>query len=139
VTRLKLLTFWIRHQDRTGREIGVTANPLVKTTLETLTLLNEQKILEDGWAANNKEPECTAIALDLPSAAKAFEKVKTILTCIWGVLGVPLVNVIQHLLLPNEEEIDLAFGENDSKYTSQDHETITRCPILMEDCNYDLS
>jgi len=25
-----------------------------------------------------------------------------------------------------------------SQYTSHDHETITRCPILAEDCNYDL-
>ena len=61
------------------------------------------------------------------------------MTHIWGVLGVPVVYVIQHLLLPDEEVTDLAYGENDSKYTSQDHETITRCPILMEDCNYDLS
>ena len=94
VTRLKLLTFWIRHQIRTGREIGGTSNPLVRTNLATLNLLKEQKRLEDGWAANNKEPEYTAIALDLTSADKAFEKVKTILTRIWGVLGVPLVYVI---------------------------------------------
>jgi hypothetical protein len=50
----------------------------------TLNLLKEQKRLKDGWAANNKEPEYTAVALDLPSAAKAFEKVKTILTRMTG-------------------------------------------------------
>ena len=43
VTRLKLLTFWIRHQDRTGREVGTTAHPLVRTTLADLNLLKEQK------------------------------------------------------------------------------------------------
>ena len=88
VSRLKLLTFWIRHQTRTKREVGVTANPLVRTKLATLNLLREQKRLEDGWAANNKEPEyTTTIALDLASAAKAFEKVKTILTRVGGYFG----------------------------------------------------
>ena len=28
VTQIKLLTFWVRHQDRTRRESGVTPNPL---------------------------------------------------------------------------------------------------------------
>jgi hypothetical protein len=80
VTRLKLLTFWISHQTCTGCEIGGTLNPLVKTELKTLNLLKEKKRLKDGWAANNKEPAYIAISLDLASAAKAFEKVKTILT-----------------------------------------------------------
>ena len=56
VTQLKLMTFWIRHQTRTGREIGGNSNPLVKTELNTLNLLKEQKRLKDRWAANNKEP-----------------------------------------------------------------------------------
>ncbi len=72
----------------------MTSNPLVRTELTTLNLLKEQKRLKDGWAANNKEPKYAAIALDLASAAKAFEKVKTIFTRIRGVLGVPLVYVI---------------------------------------------
>ncbi len=66
----------------------------MRINLATLNQLKEQKRLEDGWAANNKEPEYVSIALDLASAAKAFEKVKTILTRIRGVLGVPLVYVI---------------------------------------------
>jgi len=124
--------------------IGGVQNPLVRTELKTLNLLKEQKRLEDGWAANNKEPEYTAIAINLASAAKAFEKVKTILTRIRGVLGVPLVYVIRHLLIPEDEDDDPAFGDDDtivgkSKYTSHDHETITRCPVLTEDCDYDLS
>jgi hypothetical protein len=66
----------------------------VRTELATLNLLKEQKRLKDGWAANNKEPEYTVIALDLTSAPKAFKKVKTLLTRVRGVLGVPLVYVI---------------------------------------------
>jgi len=143
VTRLKLLTFWIRHQHRTRREIGGVQNPLVRTDLATLNQLKEQKRLKDGWAANNKEPEHVSIALVLASAAKAFEKVKTLLTRIRGVLGVPLIYVIRHLLTPEEPDQDPAFGVNDtivgaSQYTSHDHETITRCPILAKNCDYNL-
>jgi hypothetical protein len=94
MTRLKLLTFWVRHQLHTGRAIGGPARHLVRVELAELDLLKEQKRLKDGWVANNKEPEYTAIALDLTSAAKAFEKVKTILTRVRGVLGVLLVYVI---------------------------------------------
>ena len=43
------------------------------------------------------------------------------------------------MLLPEDNDEDPAFGEDGSKYTSHDHETITRCPILTEDCDYDLS
>jgi hypothetical protein len=119
--------------------IGGVQNPLVGIELATLNELKEQKRLEDGWAANNKEPKYTAIALDLASAAKAFEKVKTILTHVRGVLGVPLVYVIRHQLIPKEDEHDPTFGEDDingkSKYTSHDHKTITCCPILAKNCD----
>jgi len=115
----------------------------VRINLATLNQLKEQKRLKDGWAANSKEPEYVSIALDLASAAKVFEKVKTLLTRIRGVLGVPLVYVIRHLLIPKDPNRDPAFGNNDmiagdSEYTSHDHETITRCPILAENCDYNL-
>ena len=143
VTRLKLLTFWVRHQNCTGCTIGGVHNPLVRVELNELTLFKEQKRLEDGWAANNKEPKYTAIALDITSAAKSFEKVKTLLTRVQGVLGVPLVYVIRHILIPKDNNDDPAFGEENaahglSKYTSIDHETITRCPIVTEDVDWDL-
>jgi hypothetical protein len=135
VTRLKLMTFWVRHQYRTSHVIGGVGNPLVRIDLKTITLLKvkEQKRLEDGWAANSKEPEYTTIALDIASAAIAFEKVKTILTRVRGVLGVPLVYVIQRQLFPEEERDDPAFGDDNDKkpqYTSHNHEMITRCPIV---------
>ena len=133
IARLKLLTFWVRHQQRTGRAIGGPTRHLVRVELADLDLLKEQKRLEDGWAANNKEPEYTAIALDLASAAKAFEKVKTLLTRIRGVLGVPLVYVIRHILIPEEPDRDPPFEDED-----HDHETIARCPILADSADYDL-
>ena len=93
----------------------------------------------DGWASNNKEPEYTAIALDLASATKAFEKVKNILTLIRGVLGVPLVYVIRHLLIPENEDRDPAFREDDSKFTSHDNETTVCTAILTNEADYDLT
>ena len=74
VTRLKLLTFWIRHRICTGRELGGTQNPLARTKLKTLNLLNEQKRLKDGWADNKKEPEYTAITLDLPQPLRLLKR-----------------------------------------------------------------
>jgi hypothetical protein len=141
VTRLKLMTFWVRHQHHTDRAIGGTSNPLVRIELKDLNLLKELKRLEDGWAANNKEPEYTAIALDLTSAAKAFKKVKTSLTHIRGVLGAPLVYVIRHQLVPEYERDDLAFGDDDNTngtptYTSHDQEMISQCPILTDACDF---
>jgi hypothetical protein len=144
MTRLKLLTFWVRHQLHTGRAVGGPARHLVRVELAELDLLKEQKRLKDGWVANNKEPEYTAIALDLASAAKAFEKVKTILTRIRGVLGVLLVYVIRHQPVPEVEERDPEFGGEDApvtgacKYTSHDHEMITRCPIISDNADWDL-
>jgi hypothetical protein len=113
----------------------------VRIELKDLNLLKEQKRLEDSWAANNKEPEYTAIALDLTSAAKAFEKVKTILTRIRGVLGFPLIYVIRHQLVPEYEKDDFAFGDNGNangtpSYTSHDQEMISRCPILTDACDF---
>jgi len=98
--------------------IGGTQNPLMRTELKTLNLLKEQKRLKDGWAVNNKEPIYTAIALDLASAAKAFENVKTILTPIRGVLGVPLIYVIRHLLIPKDEDNDPTFGDPSTPLTT---------------------
>ena len=63
---------------------------------------------------------------------------KTILTRIRGVLGVPLVYVVRHLLTPDLDRDDPEFGDDDSKYTSHNHETITRCFIVFEDYDWDL-
>jgi hypothetical protein len=43
VTRLKLATIWIKHQDLTLQEVGVTAKPLVLMTLLVINTLKEQK------------------------------------------------------------------------------------------------
>ncbi len=43
-TKLKLSCFWIRHQHRTSREIGVTSRPLVKIDYSgAIELLQQQK------------------------------------------------------------------------------------------------
>jgi hypothetical protein len=48
VTRLKLLCFWIKHQYRTSREIGMTSKPLVAVKFERISLLQLQKSDKDA-------------------------------------------------------------------------------------------
>ncbi len=103
VTRLKWLAFWFKHQDQTMCVVGMNAKPLVMTTLIMINLLMMQKHLEDTWASEIKDPDYIAKTLDTSSAMKAFEKVKTILR-VCGVTGVPLVYVVRHQLIPEEED-----------------------------------
>ncbi len=51
--------------------------------------------------------------------------------------GVPLVYVIKILIIPEDEDDDPPFGEEDTKYTSVDMETMARTPILSDDADYD--
>ena len=74
--RLKLAIFWIKHQDRTQREVGIPANPLVRVTLNTMMLIKTQKQLGDKWRLGNKEPDYPAQTLDLASATKTFNKTR---------------------------------------------------------------
>ncbi len=82
--RLKLAIFWIKHQYRTQREIGIPAAPLVRVTFDTIMLLKTQKQLEDEWHLGNKEPDYDPVTLDLASATKALNKTRTILTACEG-------------------------------------------------------
>jgi hypothetical protein len=56
VARLKLMIFWIKHQDRTLCKIGLPGKPLVRVTLDMILTLKTQKHLEDKWRSGNKEP-----------------------------------------------------------------------------------
>ncbi len=100
VTRLILLSFWIKHQDQTCCEIGTIRKLLVQSTLVMLNALKEQKWLKENWAADNKEPDYVSITLDLSLATKANEKIKTILTHVRGAMRVPLVYAIRRQLIP---------------------------------------
>jgi hypothetical protein len=61
---------------------------------------------------------------------KAFERVKTILTCIPGATGVPIVYDVRHQLIPESKyNNDPPFREEDINYTSIDQETVARTPI----------
>jgi hypothetical protein len=131
VTQLKLATFWVNHQLRTNRPAGHPDRVLVKVTQREILLLREQKRLEDNWCSNNKEPDYTPLTLNVASAPKVFEKMKTILTRICGVQGAPLAYVIRHKIEPPSWRDDNAFGEEDSAYASHDEEMIARAPIIQ--------
>ena len=77
-TKLKLACFWVRHQHRTSREIGVTSRPLVKTNYSgAIELLLQQKQDKDNWATDNKEPDYPSLTQDTSTATRVFDKVKT--------------------------------------------------------------
>jgi hypothetical protein len=135
LARLKLAIFWIKHQDRTQREIGVPGRSLVTIKLDIMLLLKTQKQLEDKWRLGNKEPDYPVQTLDLALATKTFDKTRTILSRVRGVTGVPLSYVIQNILFPPHEADDPAFGEQESIYTSIDLELISWAPILREHAN----
>ncbi len=135
-TKLKLACFWIRHQHRTLREIGVTSRPPVKINYSgAIELLQQQKQVEDNWATNNKEPDYPSLSLDTATATRVFDKVKTLLGQVWGVTGVPLMNVTRVALVPEDENDDPPFGDKETKYTSIDMEMIARATILSNNAD----
>jgi hypothetical protein len=58
------------------------------------------------------------------------------MTCIRGAMGVPIVYVVRHQLIPENKDGDPPFGDEDTNYTSIDQEMIARTPILTNDANY---
>ncbi len=138
VTKLKLVCFWIRHQHRTSREIGGAGRPLVQIKYNgTMDLLQQQKQDKDNWASDNKEPEYTPLTQDTATATKIFDKVKSILAQVHGVMGVPLVYVIRVVLIPKDEKNDPPFGDKDTNYTSIDMEMMAHAPILSNKADFD--
>ena len=47
----------------------------------------------------------------------------------------PLLYVIRVALVPEDDDDDPAFGDEDSKYTSIDMEMIARAPILSDEAD----
>ena len=133
--RLKLAIFWIKHQDRTQREIGVPTALLVKVDLNTIMLLKTQKQLKDEWRLSNKEPNNLPVTLDLALTTKTHNKNMTILSRVRGVAGIPLSYVIRNILYPPFAANDPAIGEPDSAYSSIDSELISGAPILHENAD----
>jgi hypothetical protein len=81
------------------------------------------------------EPEYPLLTLDTSTATKAFNKVRIILGQTCGVTGVPLLYVIRVALVPEDDDGDPAFGDEDSKYTSIDMEMIALAPILSDEAD----
>jgi hypothetical protein len=70
------------------------------------------------------------MTLDVASALKVFNKIKSTLTWIRRNAGIPLAYVIRHQLEPPDWEEDPLYGNEDSIYPSYDEEMIARAPIL---------
>ena len=133
VQRLKLVIYWVKYQIRTNRPFFSHGEPtryLSEVERSDFLPLREQKEMVDTWFENNKEPDHSPLTLDVASAPKVFDKIKTILTRVRGAAGIPLAYVIRHQLEPPDGDDDPPYGEDDSKYPSYDEEMIARAPIL---------
>ncbi len=114
----------------------MTSRPFVKINYSgAIELLQQQKRDKDNWATNNKEPDYPPLTLDPSTATRVFDKIKTLLGRVWGVTGMPLVYVIRVVLVPEDENEDPPFGDEESKYTSIDMEMIAHAPILSNDAD----
>jgi len=137
VTRLKLISFYVKHVARTSRTLGEI------TSLEERAILQykDQRDLELSWSDANPTPDSfPPVTLDTKTAAATFERVRNILSRIRGCTGVPLSYVIRHTLIPPDEEEDPSyFDEEGSTYASIDLEMIARAPILSPRANEDWS
>ncbi len=113
-----------------------TQRPLVKNAYSgEIDRLRQQKQEEDQWAAACTEPKYPSLTLDTSTATKSFDKVRTILGQTHGVTGVPLLYVIRVALVPEDDDDNPAFRDEDSKYTSIDMEMIARTPVLSDEAN----
>ena len=128
VTRLKLISFYVKHIARTSRTLGEV------TTLDERPILQykDQRDLELSWTDSNPIPDSfPPVVLDTKTAAATFERVRNILSRIRGCTGVPLSYVIRHNLIPPDEDEDPSyFDEEGPTYASIDLELIARAPIL---------
>ena len=125
---------WIKFQIRTNRPFyhrGETVRHLSEVETNDFLPLRKQKKLVDAWFNLEKEPDHAPMTLDVASAPKVFDKIKTILTRVRGSAGIPLAYVIRHQLEPPDWEEDLPYGKEGSIYPSYDQEMIARAPILQ--------
>ncbi len=127
------MIYWVKYQVRTNRPFvsrGETHRYLSEVETRDFLPLREQKEIVDTWFDTNKEPDYSPLTLDVASAPKVFDKIKTILTRVRGAAGIPLAYVIRHQLEPPKWDDDPPYGDEDSIYPSYDKEMIARAPIL---------
>ena len=102
VQRLKLAIYWVKYQIRTNqpflnREGTELTRYLSDTAKDDFLPLREQKELVDTWFETNKEPDYSPLTLDVASAPKVFDKIKTILTRVRGAAEIPLALSLIHI------------------------------------------
>jgi hypothetical protein len=82
------------------------------------------------------EPKYPLLTLDTSTATKAFDNVRTFSGQTRGVTGVPLLYVIRvALVLPEDDDDNPSFGDEDLKYISIDMEMIAHAPILSDEAD----
>ncbi len=81
VSRLKLVIYWVKYQVRTNRPFVSREMHHYLSEVETRDFLplREQKEIVDTWFDTIKEPDYSPLTLDMASAPKVFDKIKTII------------------------------------------------------------
>ena len=131
VQRLQLLVFYYKHLD----QIQMKFNP-DWVTIEALSKLKDQKILEQNWIEQNPEHKLEPMQLDMLRATQAFNQAMTILRRIWGVTKVPLAYVVCHRIIPNNNFFDCLMSFHDTMFKTYNEEMEAWAPIIDID-NYD--
>jgi hypothetical protein len=135
---LKLFAFWARHMWWTSRGV----DDWTDMTWNDIKTLTNQKTLKDNFL-DTKQPETSAMTLDLQLAAKAFTNMLILLGKVWRIAGHPL-SYVPHSNVkgPNNANIDnktedpLPFGQPGSPYFLIDNELCLWAPILRSDLTH---
>ena len=129
VTRLKLTSFYVKHQARTSR----TLTSLTSVTPDQILSLRDQRDLELSWKDTHPTPDTfPATVLEQKTAATTFEQIRSMLARIRGVTGVPLAYVIRPDIEVVDSSDDPSYFRTGTKYASVDLELISRAPILAD-------
>ncbi len=111
-------------------------------TWKEVKSLTNQKTLRDSLL-NTKNPETPVMTSDLQSVANAFTNMLVLLGKMQGITGIPLADVICHILKgPNDADIDNMikdpplFGESWSPYFSINDGLIALAQILWHDLTH---
>ena len=129
ITRLKLTSFYVKHQARTSR----TLTSLTSVTPDQILSLRDQQDLELSWKDTHPTPDTfPATVLEQKTAATTFKQIRSMLARIRGVTGVPLAYVIRPDIEVDDSSDDPSYFCTGTKYASVDLELISRMPILAD-------
>ena len=104
-------------------------------TKKYLKNIRDQQTMELKYKKTKDNPDPKTMTLDLSTAPACFEKMKVILSAMWGATGIPLHCVILTDLRPPAHGSDQAWSMLSSRYMTIDTKLIAWDPILGDRAN----